>query len=118
MLFADDAKISKEIRTPEDVNALQRDMERIQEWSNKWLLVFNDEKCSTMHIGKNNLKADYILNGKPLKKTEVEKDLGVLVSNDLKPSKHVAEVAAHPGSERLSHARGKFMNACLSLHKH
>ena len=69
-------------------------MLKVQEWSNKWLHVFNEEKCSTMHIGFNNQKADYTLNGKPLKKTEVEKDLGVLISNDLKPSKHVAEVAA------------------------
>ena len=53
LLFADDAKIYMEIRTPDDVNALQRDMEKIQEWSNKWLLVFNDEKCSTVHIGNN-----------------------------------------------------------------
>ena len=94
LLFADDAKIFKLIRTPEDVRALQRDMLKVQEWSNKWLLVFNDEKCSTMHIEYNNQKADYTLNGKPLKKTEVEKDLGVLISNDLKPSKHFAEVAA------------------------
>jgi hypothetical protein len=28
-----------------------------------------------------------------LKKSEFEKDLGVLVSNDLKPSRHVAAVA-------------------------
>ena len=43
LLFADDAKIFKEIRTPEDAAALSRDMRRIQEWSEKWLLTFNEE---------------------------------------------------------------------------
>ena len=37
---------------------------------------------------------DYCLNNQILQKTELEKDLGVLVSNDLKPSRHVAEVSA------------------------
>ena len=94
LLFADDAKIFKELKTPEDINALDRNMERIQQWSRKWLLEFNEEKCKTMHIGSKNPKSDYFLNDKVLAKTEVEKDLGVLVSCDLKPSKHVAVVAA------------------------
>ena len=93
LLFADDAKIFREMRTPEDIEALKRDMLKIQEWSEKWLLMFNEEKCSTMHIGHSNLNTDYMLNNKTLQKTTVEKDLGVLVSNDLKPSKHVTSVA-------------------------
>ncbi len=32
-----------------------------------------------MHIGKNNLKNDYILDAKSLLKTEVEKDFGVKI---------------------------------------
>ena len=94
LLFADDAKIYKEIRTPEDAEALIRDMKKIEEWSNKWLLVFNEEKCATMHIGSRNQKVDYKLNEKTLKKTELEKDLGVFISHDLKPSQHVSKVAA------------------------
>ena len=93
LLFADDAKIYKEIRTPADVEALTRDMKRIQEWSEKWLLSFNEDKCATMHIGLHNQKQDYILNNKAIKKSDCEKDLGVLVSNDLKLAKHVAAVA-------------------------
>ena len=93
LLFADDAKIYKELRTPDDVEALARDMKRIQEWSEKWLLSFNEDKCATMHIGLHNQQHDYILNNKALKKSDFEKDLGVLVSNDLKPAKHVAAVA-------------------------
>ncbi|KAK4326439.1 hypothetical protein Pmani_003041 [Petrolisthes manimaculis] len=69
-------------------------MSRLDEWSRKWLLNFNAGKCKTMHVGRNNLQADYHLNGTPLQKTTEEKDLGILVSCDLKPSQHVAKVAA------------------------
>ena len=98
LLFADDAKIFKEIKSQDDIDMLTRDMEKIQNWSNKWLLTFNEEKCTTMHIGKQNLKTDYTLNNKILKKTVLEKDLGVFVSCDLKPSQHVAKVAARANS--------------------
>ena len=46
LLFADDAMIYKEIRTPEDAEALKRDMERIEKWSNKWLLTFEPDRRS------------------------------------------------------------------------
>ena len=94
LLFADDAKIFKEIRSQEDVELLIQDMKKIEEWSNKWLLAFNEDKCSTMHIGYLNQKVDYKLNDKILKKTDLEKDLGVYISDDLKPSRHVSVVAA------------------------
>ena len=98
LLFADDAKIFKVIKSQEDIDALVRDMKKIQEWSDKWLLIFNEDKCGTMHIGSRNVRTDYLLNHKVLKKTEAEKDLGVLVSQDLKPSKHVSAVAAKANS--------------------
>jgi len=94
LLFADDAKIFKTIKSQDDVDMLRRDMLKIERWSEKWLLTFNEEKCATMHIGKNNLKADYTINNRTLNETELEKDLGVFVSHDLNPSQHVAKVAA------------------------
>ena len=45
LLFADDAKIFKELRTQEDVELIMQDMKKIEEWSNKWLLAFNEDKC-------------------------------------------------------------------------
>ena len=73
---------------------LQRDMDRLSNWSRKWLLSFNVAKCKTMHVGYNNPKNDYHLQGNILEKSDLEKDLGVFVSSDLKPSAHIAKVAA------------------------
>lgn len=51
-----------------------------------------------MHIGRNNQQVDYQLNGKTLQKTTQEKNLGVIVLNNLKSSEHVAKVAAKDNS--------------------
>ena len=55
---------------------------------------FNPDKCSTMHIGHRNLKITYELNGRELKSTDKEKDLGVLITSDLKPSQHIGKIVA------------------------
>ena len=49
-------------------------------------MQFNVNKCKTMHIGKKNLDLDYRMNGVVLDVVEVEKDLGVMISHDLKSS--------------------------------
>ena len=92
-LFADDAKLYTEIKDPSDVETLQRDLQRVEDWSKIWLLTFNINKCKTMHIGCNNARASYMLYGVDLMETEVEKDLGILVSSNLKSSNHVAAKA-------------------------
>ena len=81
-----------DIKDHSDVEALQKDLQRVEEWSKIWLLTFNINKCKTMHIGRNNARANYMLYGVDLMETEVEKDLGILVSSNLKSSNHVAAV--------------------------
>jgi len=39
-----------------------------------------------MHFGHNNLKLDYLLDNKTLQKVHQEKDLGVIISDDMKSS--------------------------------
>ena len=51
----------------------------------KWQISFNTSKCSILHIGRNNAACDYSLNGVGLSKLDSVKDLGVIVSQDLRP---------------------------------
>ena len=37
-----------------------------------------------MHLGYNNPKADYVMNGSVLQSVSEEKDLGIIVSDDFK----------------------------------
>lgn len=96
-MFADDTKVWNVLRTDQDVKDLQTDIDTLQDWSSKWLLDFNIEKCKTLHMGSNNVQHDYFMSvggaRHGLEKVEVEKDLGVQISRDLKPSKQCLEAA-------------------------
>ena len=79
-----------------------------QDWSWKCLLEFNESKCKAMHISVRNTnpKYEYYMNELILKDTNMEKDLGVYVTPNWKPSAHVAKVAARANSMlgRIRHA--------------
>lgn len=49
-LFADDIKMYRTIRTGANMEDLQQDIMRLDEWSDKWLLSFNVEKCTLCTI--------------------------------------------------------------------
>jgi ribonucleases P/MRP protein subunit RPP40 len=88
-LFADDTKIMSEIVNDDSCNVLQDDLNKFSDWSKEWSIKFNEDKCKVMHIGKTNPHHDYKMNNHILKKTEIERDLGVIISNDLEWSQHV-----------------------------
>ena len=54
LMFADDIKVFTEIRNEEDAKKLQEDLAALQEWSQKWQLRFNPDKCHLLHLGSNN----------------------------------------------------------------
>jgi len=51
-------------------------------------MLFNVDKCKPMHIGNNNGKAKYEMNIKLLEEVIEERDLGVIMQNDMKCSSH------------------------------
>ena len=90
--FADDTKIATKVTTSHDKEKLQTDIDHLVSWANKWQMKFNVEKCKVLHIGSNNDHVQYSMNGIQLGNVDKEKDLGVIISNDLKPSHHCKEV--------------------------
>jgi len=51
-MFADDTKVWNKIVTEADVAKLQEDLKQLLcDWSRRWLLQFNPEKCVVMHVG-------------------------------------------------------------------
>ena len=89
-LFADDAKIFRSIKSLDDNKALQDDINNLTEWSARWQLPFNVTKCKSLHIGKRNNKYVYEINGQQPEQVNEEKDLGVLIDDELKFHKHTA----------------------------
>ena len=90
-IFADDTKVAQVIRGQEDREKLQSTLDNLTEWADKWGMSFNTGKCKVMHIGRNNSKFDYKMDGVTLSKTNFEKDIGVMVTDNLKPHKHCEE---------------------------
>ena len=92
-LFADDTKIFKVLKTPEDKDILQSDLNKITKWTETWLLKLHPQKCKTLHVGKTDPDPDYKyeLMGITLDNVEEEKDIGVTIDNQLTFDKHITE---------------------------
>ena len=70
-------------------DALQGDLSNIKAWANKWKMEFNVDKCKIMHLGRLNPGHKYTMGNAELTVTTEEKDLGVLVDNELHFGKHI-----------------------------
>ena len=90
-LFADDCKLYGKV-LPAEVNMVQTYLTLLEEWSRVWQLPFNAKKCKAMHFGNKNPNHTYTLNGQQLDSITSEKDLGVMVDNELKFHVHTAAV--------------------------
>ena len=86
LLFADDAKLFRNVNLRDEVShkLLQRDIEKLAEWSEKWQLPFNTGKCKCLNIGNSDPCQRYRMKGQKLEQISEEKDLGVIVDKELK----------------------------------
>jgi ribonucleases P/MRP protein subunit RPP40 len=118
--FADDTKIYGKVGTSQGIEALRKDLESLSEWSDKWQMKFNIDKCKVMHFGAKNPEAEYNMNNVKLEVISEEKDLGVIISNTFKVSKQCAK-AANKGNQILGLIKRTFIskekNVLLNLYK-
>jgi ribonuclease P/MRP protein subunit RPP40 len=91
--FADDTKLGQVVRTEQDKIALQNCLNKLTEWADTWGMSFNVKKCMIMHFGTKNPKHPYYMNGEKLQESQEERDIGVRVSDTLKPSAQCSRAA-------------------------
>ena len=90
--FADDCKIKKKVENVVDATEVQTDLDTVIKWSEKWQMSFHPDKCKLLQLGYNNQKHKYYIKDAEIKKVTEEKDLRVLISEDLKPKKQIANI--------------------------
>ena len=84
-------KLFRKVENEFDHEILQQDLNALSKWSKDWLLNFHPEKCSVMHLGNSNPEFSYLLNERQLSKTTAEKDLGIIVADNLNFEQHIIE---------------------------
>ena len=62
------------------IEILRSDLVNLRHWSKDWLLLFNIEKCKTLHIGSGNLKELFNMEGRRLEAIYEEQDLGIIIT--------------------------------------
>lgn len=91
--FADDTKLGHAVDSDMDRANLQAALDELCRWAERWLMRFNVEKCHVVHMVRGNKKFPYHMNGAQLSSSEKEKDIGVMVTNSLKPSANCEKAA-------------------------
>src|SRR6218665_3955356 len=76
-----------------DVFIMREDLRRLYEWATDWHMLFKEDKCFLMHMGKGNKKFQYNVGGVTLRASEEERDLGVIMHSSAKPSRQCVEAA-------------------------
>ncbi len=108
-IFADDVKIYSEVESyaeyrflfdvlPYSVNSSKHDLysvlKNVGEWSTLWQLPIAAKKSAVLHFGAKNPRLSYDLNCRELGNVKEFRDLGVIMSSDLKFSQHCNIIAA------------------------
>ena len=91
--FADDTKLGNVASSAESCRKMQECLDQLITWTDQWCMEFNVKKCKVMHVGRGNGEFQYTMNGTALQTCQQERDIGVLISNNLKPSTQCAEEA-------------------------
>jgi ribonucleases P/MRP protein subunit RPP40 len=92
--FADNTKIGQVIENNESSAELQSTLDRLHTWSTVCGMEFNVKKCHVLHVGRHNPAHVYKLGGQDLATTNSERDVGVQISDTLKPTEQCKKAAA------------------------
>ena len=100
-VYADDMKIFRQISSPADHISLQNDLNRFSIWCQKNFLMLNTTKCQTITYSRKRLPPpprDYFLNGIPVSRVTLFRDLGVTCDRELNFRSHIDSIISRANS--------------------
>jgi hypothetical protein len=96
-LLADDCLLYRNIKTERDHNILQQDLANLEIWAKNWAMRFNAKKCYILSI-MNKSQRMYTLDRHILQQVQNNPYLGLQISEDLKWTTHISNVAKKANS--------------------
>lgn len=99
-LFADDSILYREIKGPKDQEQLQKDLDTVFAWADRWQMSFNASKCQLLTITRKTKPHHhlYTVSNQAIERTSHHKYLGLTISSDLSWKKHVANITSKASS--------------------
>jgi hypothetical protein len=93
-LFADDCIVYRTIKTKNDTEILQKELDELQKWESNWSMSFHPEKCQLLRVTKKlkQINTTYLIHDKPVTQTKNAKYLGVMINEKLSWNPHIDEV--------------------------
>ena len=93
-LFADDTILYHTIECKRDSKILQKDLDHLAAWEEKWKMKFHPQKCNVLRITrrKKPIDSSYQLHGHTLETLSDIKYLGVTVNNKLCWNTHINNI--------------------------
>jgi hypothetical protein len=92
-MFADDSKLYFKCEDDSDYLRLLGDVRRVFNWMEENQLKVAVEKCAVLHMGSQNPSRNYSAASQIIPTANFMRDLGVIVTDDLKFSMHCTSVA-------------------------
>ena len=95
-LFADDTVLYRTIKSDTGHHRLQTYLDKLSDWAIAWDMMFHPDKCLVMNISKKRhpSKFTYSLHNTDLKTTDTAKYLGIIISQDMKWTKHITQTCS------------------------
>lgn len=93
-LLADDCILYRQIKSTEDQAVLQKDLDKLAAWEQKWGMDFHPKKCSVLHVtrARSLPQTTYILKGVELAVEKTSRYLDVDIQADLSWKAHVERI--------------------------
>ena len=95
-LFADDTSLYIQVQDPNSAaDILNRDMTKVSEWADRWLVSFNPTKTESMLLSRHPNKYQHpsiLYNGQNISEVTSHKHLGLLLSSNCTWSNHLDRI--------------------------